>query len=165
MNNISPYNNNSIPDVFYLKFLQKFVFSPPLSLKEPDGSIAHNHSNEKMVIPMQSYDKLFTPTYQLIHLMFNKDADEPKFPMTSPCLAQANMIQKITPAVDMMKGKEKINDERKKTINRKWPISGDKVKLEPVKRPRVIKKYPMKSASSADTCMAKVSIGQPCPSP
>lgn len=60
---------------------------------------------------------------------------------------------------DTTKGKGKVTTDKKKVTNRKRPAKGDKAKSEPVKKPKLSMRSPVKSVSSANTCMSEVGLG------
>lgn len=129
----APYN-----DVFDLHFLQKFAFSPVLSLKESSGNHMQQIHPTKEAIPFQNFDEMFTPTDQLMQMMFNKDANDTKQLMTNSCIMLNDINPDFTHPTANEKGKAKARMDKKTPFNRKRRKNGDKLYSEPVKKSKKI---------------------------
>lgn len=169
-NNFQHGYTNTCPDVFYMNFMQKFTFSPTLTLNEQEGILLMNNAAEKSGMINQNFEDYLIPLDHIKQSLLNKTPEEIAFPLTSSGLA--NVLRKCKEKEvggtmkEDKKGKEIVQDsDSKKPTSRKRPTPGDKAKFEPVKKRKISKKSPVKSASSANTAPAVTGDDQHRPAP
>lgn len=168
--NVPLYNNNATcftpyNDVFYLNFLQKFAFLPALSLKENSGNRAQQFHPAKEAIPCQNLEKMFTPTDQLVQMLFTKEIAEAKVVLNNPEAMINSGTSGVTNFSAQEKGKAKAGLEKKTNASRKRRSTSEKAVSEPAKKPKNSQKSPCKLVSSSTSCMVVVGGAQPRPTP